>query len=123
MHAYPDPLFDKQFRIVDDTIMEATEIYSSKIGKEHFSSSYTETEMIELINRMLAQQDQFIGCIAYNLEFGDPSKNIEDRNITHQTKRVHIVLENGRVTCEVIKDDCSEHGHNVFVPERLHHLN
>lgn len=122
LSAYPDPAFDRQYKAIDDALCNASEEYSEKIGKENYGSSHTEAEVIELVRRMMTQQDQFSACIAYNLEFGAPFKNFKDQVITHRTNRAHITSENGKVTADLIADDSCDHGDDVFVPEKLRNL-
>jgi hypothetical protein len=43
---YPDPAFDRQWRLIDDAVMAASDDYAQKIGKEHYGSSHTEAELL-----------------------------------------------------------------------------
>jgi hypothetical protein len=114
--AYPNPVFDKQYRLIDEAIFTATDEYARSVGMEYCSSSYTEREMLEVVRRMLAQQDKFAACIEYPQEIGKVGKNPEERVITHRTKRVHLNCEGGIVTAGVVVEDACEHGPDVFMP-------
>jgi hypothetical protein len=119
LRSYPDPPFDKQYKAVDDALMNACEDYAVTIGKEYYGSSHTEAEMVEVVRRMLVQQNHFSACIACGQEFGKPFKNIDDRVVTHRTRRAHITSENGKVSAELVIGDKCDHEHDVFVPEKL----
>jgi hypothetical protein len=116
--AYPDPVFDKQYRLIDGAIFTATDEYAQSLEKEYCSSSYQEREMLEVVRCMLEQQDKFAACIAYSQEFGKVDKNLEERVITHRTKRVHLNCQGGRVTAEVVVEDACEHGQDVLMPDK-----
>ena len=116
LRAYPDPQFDKQYRVIDNAITDAAENYAEAIGQEHLGSSYTEADMLEIVRRMLDQKDKFAACLAYIHEFGPHFEDFKDRTITHQTERIHLVSENGKVTAEVIRTNRCKHGDDVFVP-------
>jgi hypothetical protein len=116
--AYPDPAFDKQYRLIDEAIFIATDEYAQSLGKEYCSSSYQEREMLEVVRRMLAQQDKLTACIEYSQEIGKVGKNPEERVITHRTKRVHLNCEGGNVKAEVVVEDACQHGQDVFMPDK-----
>ncbi|HEY0162821.1 MAG TPA: hypothetical protein VGB69_09105 [Edaphobacter sp.] len=123
VHSYPDPEFDKQYRAIDDAILTATENYSVQIGGEHYGSSHTDKEMIEVVSRMLSPHKKFVVCMEYSNDFGMATKNFDDKEITHSTKRVHITSENGNIVAELIENEQCKHEDDVFMPEKLHSLN
>lgn len=116
--GYPDPVFDRQYRDIDEAMQTASDEYGERIRMEPFSSAYEEREMLEVVRRMLAHQQKFMACIAYSQEFKKPGDDSEDGDLTHCTKRVHISCDAGTVTAEVVAEDACDHGADVFVPDR-----
>jgi hypothetical protein len=117
MTEYPDPVFDRQYRDIEEAIDTASDAFGQKMNKELYGSSYQVRDMIEIVRRMLAGQDKFAACIAYSLEFGEFRKSSGDSVITDCTECVHLICEGGRVEAEVVAEDACEHGQEVFTPE------
>jgi hypothetical protein len=115
--AYPDPVFDKQFKAIDEAIVTASDAFCKKIDEEPYGCSYQERDMCKVVRRMLVEQDKFVACLAYSQDFGELGKSYDERVIGHHTKRVHLSCTRGKVTAEVVIDDACEHGQDVFVPD------
>jgi len=112
--AYPDPVFDRQYKEVDEAIQSASDDYGQKMGLEPCSSAYEEREMLEIVQQMLKQPATFAACVAYPQEFGQPDSSA----ITHRTKRVHLTCRGGQVRVEIITEDGCEHDPDVLIPGR-----
>jgi len=116
-NAYPDPVFDKQYRDIDEAIVTASDAFGQKINEEQCGCSYQERDMLLVVRQMLAQRDKFVACLAYSQDFGRLDEGDEERVITRRTERVHLNCEGGVVTAEVVVEDACVHGQDVFVPE------
>jgi hypothetical protein len=116
--AYPDPVFDKQYKDIDEAIVIASDAFGQKMNVEQNGCSYQERDMLEVVQEMLAQPAMFSACIAYSQEFGKLGESLEETVTPLRTERVHLTCEGGRVTAEVVVENACEHGREVFIPEK-----
>lgn len=109
--VYPDPVFDRQYRAIEDALTDAAEVYGENISKAPGAVTFVDLEMVELVRRALIAPQHFSACIAYQQEYGEDT---QDRVITH---RAHVTLNHGAVSAQLLIC-CCQHGDDVFVPER-----
>ena len=118
-NSHPDPVFNERYQLIDEAVMTAADTYAERLGLEFHSSSNHYSDLLAVTRRLLANEDPFQACIAYEQQFAPRGTkfSINEDAITHRTYRTHIYRTNGIVKAETVEGPtCSHAPHEFFTP-------
>lgn len=113
--GHPDPRVDKQHYALEELIDKASDKYARSIGKDHLGSSIDFVQMLQVARLLLDHPNRFKACFEFKLEFGDFSPKVGDHVVTHQTDRIHVTCEGGKLSVELVAAENCNHDRDVFV--------
>jgi hypothetical protein len=118
--AYPDPVFDRHYRSIDEAIQTAADTFGQENQLEQSSSCFQEREMCEVVRLMSIPQANFMACVGYDQEFCKADENGSGNGeVLRRTERVHLTCDGGTVRAELAVEENCNHDPDVILPEKL----